>query len=245
MSLHEAGVERQTNHTLTTRPESEVTMKTQRSRVRGITLRELVGDALDARRSGKSGIPTVGDAPPTPTGRQSEIARGADEQIAMLRRGTQIATTEQEAELAKLNERIRQIQDHIDAISADENAILTRASERLPIEAEVPVSVISSRRATDNRKAAAPLRQQIDELVTERDRLGVLVAELDYQIVMIWRHTRAQARAVGEAALRREARYFRLLCKAHPDGTELASKFDHQRLVLPLWVEGPADERSL
>ena len=43
-------------------------------------------DARDAAKSGDAGIPIAGDVPPTPTGRQSEIARTADNRIAMLRR---------------------------------------------------------------------------------------------------------------------------------------------------------------
>ena len=62
---------------------------------------------------------------------------------------------------------------------------------------------------------------------------------------MRWRRARSTARAVGELARRREARYWRLLCHRHPEGARLAAQFDHPRIVLAAWVNGPTDERSL
>jgi len=229
--------------------EGEKTLRTtlpRRARyTRRITVHEWLGDARDARKSAKSGIPAVGDPLPTPTGRQSEIGRAADHRIATLRSSTQTATADQEAELAKLTEQIRQIEAHIDDASAKESAILERAVDRLPIEAEVPDAVVAARRAADHRREAAPLRRQIEGLSVERDRLAAQAARLDHEIVMAWRQARAEARAVGDLARRREARYWRLLCRRHPDGAQLATAFDHPRIALAPWVEGPADERSL
>jgi len=225
-----------------------VTRTTRQPRARHtqrITVREWFGDSRDARKSAKSGIPALGDPVPTPTGRQSEIARAADHRIAMLRRSTQTATADKEAELARLAEQIRQIQDHIDDASAEESAILERAVERLPAEAEVPDAVVAARRGADNRREAAPLHRRIEELSAERDKLAAQAAALDHEIVMTWRQARSQARAVGEVARRREARWWRLLCRRHPDGARLAASFDHPRIALAPWVEGPADERSL
>jgi len=210
-----------------------------------ITVREWLGDARDARKSAKSGIPAVGDPLPTPTGRQSEIGRTADHRIAMLRCSAQTATADNEAELAKLTEQIRQIQGHIDDASAEESAILERAVERLPAEAEVPDAVVAARRAADNRSEAAPFRRRIEELSAERDKLAAQAAALDHEIEMAWRQARAQARAVGEVARRREARWWRLVCRRHPEGARLAASFDHPRIALAPWVEGPADERRL
>jgi len=223
----------------------KTTLPRQTRHARRITVREWLGDARDARKSAKSGIPAVGDPVPTPTGRQSEIGRAADHRVAILRRSTQIATADKEAELAKLTEQIRQIQGHIDDASAEESAILERAVESLPAEADVPAAVVAARRAADHRREAAPLRQRIEELSTERDRLATQAARLEHEIVMAWRQARAQARAVGDLAWRREARYWRLLCRRHPDGARLAASFDHPRIALVPWVEGPADERSL
>jgi hypothetical protein len=126
---------------------------------RRMTLTEWLGDALDAGKCGEAGIPMAGDVPPTPTGRQSEIARTADNQIAMLRRRAQMQTRPMEAQLANLSERIGQLQPKIDELSAQEAEILGRPVYRLPAEAGAPDEVVAGRRAADNRKEAAPIRQ--------------------------------------------------------------------------------------
>jgi len=203
------------------------------------------GDAWDARQCAKAGIPVPGDAPLTPTGRQSEIGRTADHRVAGLRRQAQTVTRGMEADLARLNEQIRQLQERIDAASMEESAILGRPAERLPAEAGVPDAVIAARRGLDNRKQAAPIRGRIDELSAERDRLAAQAARIDHDIVMVWRQARAHARAIGELARRREARWWRLVCRRHPEGARLAAAFDHPRISLAAWVDGPADERSL
>ena len=202
-------------------------------------------DARDAAKCGKAGIPMAGDVPPTPTGRQSEIARAADNRIAMLRQRAQAQTRPMEAQLASLNERIGQLQAKIDELGAQEAKIVGRPVYRLPAEADVPDEMVASRRAADNRKEAAPIRQQITALVRQRDELAAEAAQIDHDIVMRWRQARTIARAVGELARRREARYWRLLCHRHPEGARLAALFDHPRIALAAWVNGPADERSL
>jgi hypothetical protein len=212
---------------------------------RRMTFAEWWVDARDAGKCGKTGIPMVGDVPPTPTGRQSEIARTADNQIAMLRRRAQVETRQMEAQLAELKERIGQLQAKIDELGAREAEILGRPVYRLPAEAGVPDEVVADRRAADNRKEAAPIRQQIVMLVRQRDELAAEAAQIDHDIVMRWRQARSIARAAGELARRREARYWRLLCRRHPEGARLAALFDHPRIVLAAWVDGPADERSL
>jgi hypothetical protein len=212
---------------------------------RRITPVEWWVDARDAAKCGDTGIPMAGDVPPTPTGRQSEIARGADHEIAMVRRRTQAQTGPMEARLVNLNEQIRQLQAKVDELSAKEAEILGRPVYRLPAEAGVPDEVVADRRAADNRKEAAPIHQQITVLVRQRDELAAEAAQIDHDIVMRWRQARSIARAVGERARRREARYWRLLCHRHPDGARLAALFDHPRIVLAAWVDAPADERSL
>lgn len=212
---------------------------------RRMTFTEWWADAQDAGKSGEAGIPVAGDVPPTPTGRQSEIARTADSQIAMLRRRAQAETRPMEAELASLNEQIGQLQAKIDELGAQEAEILGRPVYRLPAEAGVPDEVVAGRRAADNHKEAAPIRQQIAVLVRQRDELAAEAARINHDIVMRWRQARTTARAVGALALRREARYWRLLCRRHPEGGRLAALFDHSRIVLPAWVNAPADERSL
>ena len=219
-------------------------MQTKRPPKR-MTFAEWWTDAQDAGKCGEAGIPIVGDVPPTPTGRQSEIARAADTQIAMLRRQAQAETRPMEAQLVDLNEWISQLQVKIDEFRAQEAEILDRAAYRLPAEAGVPDEVVAGRRAADNRKEAAPLRQQIAVLVRQRDELAAEAARIDHDIVMRWRQARTTARAVGALAHRREARYWRLLCRRHPEGARLAALFDHPRIVLAAWVNGPADERSL
>lgn len=204
-----------------------------------------VVDGWDARRSGKRGIPVVGDVPPTPTGRQSEIGRWADNRIAELRRRAQQATREAEADLARLREVIRQKDEAIDELAVREREILGRAPVRLPVEAGLAETIVVSRRGVDNRREAAPLRAEIDQLEAERDELAVAAARIEQDITMVWREARSRARAVAEIARRREARYFRLLCHRHPDGPRLAELFDHPRVVPPAWVNGPADERSM
>lgn len=203
------------------------------------------GDAWDARKSAKAGIPLLSEPPPTPTGRQSEIGRTADHGIAGLRRVAQNATQHNETELARLREEIRQLQEKIDTALLEETAILERRPERLPAEAGIPDAIVASRRAADNRKEAAPIRGRIDQLVAKRDDLASQAAKLDHDIEMCWRQARSNARAVGERARRREARYWRLLCRRHPEGSRLADLFDHPRIALAPWVDGPADERNL
>lgn len=210
-----------------------------------MTLIEWWGDARDARKSAKSGIPSAGDLPPTPTGRQSEIGRSADNRVAGLRRQAQASTRQMEAGLAHLNEQIRQLDAKIEAATQTEADILARPTYRLPVEVHVPDDVVSFRRTSDNRKAAAPIRQRIDAMTAERDELAARAAQVDHDIVMCWRQARSFARAVGELARRREARYWRLLCRRHREGARLAALFDHPRISLAPWVEGPADERSL
>ena len=210
-----------------------------------MTPTEWLVDARDAVKSGEAGIPIAGDVPPTPTGRQSEIARTADNQIAMLRRRTQAQTAPMEAQLASSNERIGQVDAKVGELSAQVAEILGRPVYRLPAEADVPDEVVADRRAADNRKEAAPIRQQIAVLVRQRDELAAKAAQIDHDIVMRWRQARSIARAVGELARRREARYWRLLCRRHPEGARLAALFDHPRIVLAAWANGPADERSL
>ncbi len=212
---------------------------------RRMTPTEWLVDARDAVKSGEAGIPIAGDVPPTPTGRQSEIARTADNQIAMLRRRTQAQTAPMEAQLASSNERIGQVDAKVGELSAQVAEILGRPVYRLPAEADVPDEVVADRRAADNRKEAAPIRQQIAVLVRQRDELAAKAAQIDHDIVMRWRQARSIARAVGELARRREARYWRLLCRRHPEGARLAALFDHPRIVLAAWANGPADERSL
>jgi hypothetical protein len=150
-----------------------------------------------------------------------------------------------EAQLANRNERIRQLQSKVDELGAQEAPILNRPVYRLPAEADVPAEVVADRRAADNRKEAAPIRQQIDTLVRQRDELAAEAARIDHDIVMRWRQARSTAQAAGVLARRREARYWRLLCRRHPEGARLAALFDHPRIVLAAWVEGPADERKL
>jgi len=221
-------------------------LNTNRPRLlRRMTPTEWWGDARDARKSAKSGIPSAGELPPTPTGRQSEIGRSADIKIACLRRQVQGLTQQMEAELAHLNEQICQLDTRIETAIRTEADFLARRAYRLPAEANVPDDVVQSRRAADNRKEAAPLRQRIDAMTKERDELAARVAQVDHDIVMWWRQARSCARAIGELARRREARYWRLLCRRHPDGARLAASFDHPRITLAPWVEGPADERSL
>jgi hypothetical protein len=210
-----------------------------------MTFYQWIGDARDARRSGTLGIPLVGDLPPTPTGRQSEIGRAADNAVAKIRQGTQMATRRLEADHARLLEQIRQKDDKIVGLSGEEADILAREPVRLAVEAGLDGSVIASRRSTDNRKAAAPLRAKIDHLIAERDDLATVAAYVNHDIEMAWRAARARARAIGETARRREARYFRLLCRRHPDGVRLAALFDHPRVDLPAWVDGHHDERDL
>ncbi len=212
---------------------------------RRMTPTEWLVDARDAVKSGEAGIPIAGDVPPTPTGRQSEIARTADNQIAMLRRRTQAQTAPMEAQLASSNERIGQVDAKVGELSAQVAEILGRPVYRLPAEADVPDEVVADRRAADNRKEAAPIRQQIAVLVRQRDELAAKAAQIDHDIVMRWRQARSIARAVGELARRCEARYWRLLCRRHPEGARLAALFDHPRIVLAAWANGPADERSL
>ena len=212
---------------------------------RRMTLAEWLADARDAGKCGEAGIPAAGDVPPTPTGRQSEIARTADNQIAMLRQRTQVQTRPMEAKLANLNERIGQVQAKLDELGLQEAEILGRPVYRLPAEAGIPDEVVADRRAADNRKEAAPIRQQIAVLVRQRDELAAQAARIDHDIVMRWRQARSVARAAGELARRREARYWRLLCHRHPEGARLAALFDHPRIVLAAWVNAPADERSL
>ncbi len=210
-----------------------------------MTLAEWWTDAQDAGKCGEAGIPMVGDVTPTPTGRQSEIARTADKHIALIRRQAQAETRPMETQLANLKEQIGQLQAKIDELCAQEAEILGRPGYRLPAEAGVPDEVVADRRAADNRKGAAPIRQQITVLVRQRDELAAEAARIDHDIVMRWRQARTAARAVGELARRREARYWRLLCRRHPEGARLAALFDHPRIVLAAWVNGPADERSL
>lgn len=209
-----------------------------------MTFAEWLADARDAGKCGEAGIPVVGDVPPTPTGRQSEIGRTADNQIAMLRRRTQVQTRAMEAQLVNLKEQIGQLQAKLDELGLQEAEILGRPVYRLPAEANVPDEVVADRRAADNRKAA-PIRQQIAVLVRQRDELAAKAAEIDHDIVMRWRQVRSIAQAVGELTRRREGRYWRLLCHRHPEGARLAALFDHPRIVLAAWVNGPADERSL
>jgi hypothetical protein len=211
---------------------------------RRMTFAEWWVDAQDAAKCGDAGIPITDDVPPAPTGRQSEIARAADQQIAMRRRRAQVQSRPMEARLASVNEQIGQVQAKIDELGAQEAEILGRPVYRLPAEAGVPDEVVTGRRAADNRKEAAPIRQQIAVLVRQRDRLAAEAAQIDHDIVMRWRQARTTARAVGELARRREARYWRLLCRRHPEGARLAAQFDHPRIVLAAWVNGPADERS-
>jgi hypothetical protein len=196
-----------------------------------MTFAEWLADARDAGKCGEAGIPVVGDVPPTPT--------------AMLRRRTQVQTRAMEAQLVNLKERIGQLQAKLDELGLQEAEILGRPVYRLPAEANVPDEVVADRRAADNRKEAAPIRQQIAVLVRQRDELAAKAAEIDHDIVMRWRQARSIARAVGELARRREARYWRLLCHRHTEGARLAALFDHPRIVLAAWVNGPADERSL
>lgn len=212
---------------------------------RRMTLAEWWVDARDAAKSGEAGIPMVGDVPPTPTGRQSEIARTADNQIAMLRRQAQAETQPREAQLANLKERIGQLQVKVNELGMQEAQILGRPVYRLPAEADVPDEVVAARRPADNRKEAAPIHQQIAVLVHQRDELAAEAAQVDHDIVMRWQQAKSIARAVAELARRREARYWRLLCRWHPEGTRLAALFDHPRIALAAWVNGPADERSL
>jgi hypothetical protein len=211
---------------------------------RRATFAERWVDARDAAKCGDAGIPLVGDLPLTPTGRQSEIARTADNQIAMLRRQAQVQTWAMEARLASVNEQKGQLDPKIDELRAQEVEILSRPAYRLPAEADVPDEVVADRRAADNRREAAPIRQQIVVLVRQRDELAAEAAQIDHDIVMRWRQARTTARAVGELARRREARYWRLLCHRHPEGARLAAQFDHPRIVLAAWVNGAADERS-
>jgi hypothetical protein len=203
------------------------------------------GDASDARKSAKAGIPLLSEPLPTPTGRQSEIGRTADDGIARLRRAAQNATQHDETELARIREQIRQLQEKIDAALNEEEAILARRPGRLPVEARIPDAVVASRRAADNHKEAAPIRHRIEQLVATRDDLAIQAAKLDHDIEMCWRQARSSARAIGELARRREARYWRLLCRRHPEGPRLADLFDHPRIALAPWVDGPADERNL
>jgi hypothetical protein len=212
---------------------------------RRMTPVEWWGDARDAAKCGEAGIPVACDVPPTPTARQSEIARAADNQIAILRQWAQVHTRPMEAELANLKERIGQLQAKVDELGVHELEILGRPVYRLPAEADVPDEVVADRRAANNRKETAPIRQQIAVLVHQRDELAAEAAQIDHDIVMRWRQARSIARAVGELARRREARYWRLLCHRHPEGARLAALFDHPRVVLAAWVNGPADERSL
>jgi hypothetical protein len=202
-------------------------------------------DSWDASKCGEAGIPMAGDVPPTPTGRQSEIARTADNQIARLRRRVQAETRPMEAQLANLTERIGQVDVKLGALGMQVAEIFGRPVYRLPAEAGVPDEVVADRRAADNRKETAPIRQQIAVLVRQRDELTAKAARIDHDIVMRWRQARSTARAAGELARRREARYWRLLCRRHPEGARLAALFDHPRIVLAAWVNGPADERSL
>jgi small-conductance mechanosensitive channel len=212
---------------------------------RRMTPAEWWADARDAAKCGDAGIPTAGDLPPAPTGRQSEIARAADHKIATVYRRTQAQTGPMDARLANLNEQIRQLHAKIGELSAQVAQILGRPVYRLPVEAGVPDEVVADRRAADNRKQAAPIRQQITALVRQRDELVAEAARIDHDIVIRWRQARSAARAVGELARRREARYWRLLCHRHPEGARLAALSDHPGIVLAAWVNGPADERSL
>jgi hypothetical protein len=212
---------------------------------RRMTLAQWWGDARDAAKCGEAGIPMAGDAPPAPTGRQSEIARTVDNQIAMLRRRVQARTRAGEARLASLTERIGQLQATLGELGMQEAEILGRPVYRLPVEAAVPDEVVAARRAADNGKEAAPIRHQIAVLARRRDQLAAKSARIDHDIVMRWRQARSIARATGELARRREARYWRLLCRRHPEGAHLAALFDHPRIAVAAWVNGPADERSL
>jgi len=85
----------------------------------------------------------------------------------------------------------------IDELRAQEAEILGRPVYRLPAEAGVPDEVVAGRRAADNRKEAAPIRQQIAVLVRQRDDLAVKAAQIDHDIVMRWRQARSLARAWG------------------------------------------------
>ena len=107
-----------------------------------MTFYQWIGDARDARRSGTLGIPLVGDLPPTPTGRQSEIGRAADNAVAKIRQGTQMATRRLEADHARLLEQIRQKDDKIVGLSGEEADILAREPVRLAVEAGLDGSVI-------------------------------------------------------------------------------------------------------
>lgn len=202
-------------------------------------------DAWDARCSGKAGVPTVADTPLTPTGRQSEIWRVAAIHIAKLRHEAQADTRQSETDLARLQERLRQLDEQLAVAGADEAAVLAKTPERLPVEAGVPDAVITARRTRDNVKEAAPARARIDQLLVERGEVALQAALIDHDIVMRWRGARAAANGVREIAQRREARYFRLLCRRHPEGARLADAFDHSRPDLPHWIDLPHDERSL
>ena len=116
----------------------------------------------DARKCGEAGIPTAGDMPPTPTGRQSEIARAADSWIATLRRQAQRQTAADGGAARQAERADPPVQAKVDELGAKEAAILGRAVYRLPAETDVPDEVVADRRAADNRKEAAPIRQQID-----------------------------------------------------------------------------------
>ena len=203
------------------------------------------GDAWDARRTAQMGVPILSDPPPTPTGRQSEIGRAADNEISQLRRNAQKRTHDNEAGLARFREQIRQVEEKIEDALVEEKAVLDRPPERvLPAEAETPDNVVASRRSSDNRREAHPIRERIEQMVALRDQLQCQAAELDRDIEMCWQQARSRAQAVGHLARRREARYWRLLCRRHPEGARLADLFDHPRIALAPWVDGPADERK-
>lgn len=206
-----------------------------------------VGDGLDARRSAKAGIPAVGDLPPAPTGRQSEIARHADHVTAKIRRDTETRTARLEAHLAGLHEQIACLDARIAATSAEINDILARPALRLPAETSLPEAMVITRRANDNQRDAASIRDQISPTVEQRERLAIEAARVAHEIEMVWRAARSQARAVNDVARRREARYWRLLCATHPDGVRLAGLFDHPRILTPDWVDQSSDttEKSI
>ena len=204
---------------------------------------EWLGDAVDARRSGKAGIPCPHRL--VPTGRQSEIYRRADIRVWAIRNETEAAIHGLEISEAALAERVRALVAQTTVLEREEREILSAPSYRVPAEVHVADSIVEARRAADRKKAAAPIRAQIDALRTEREKLTIQIAAIDEDIAASWRRARSRSWAEVERARRREARWWRILCRYHPDGAELSTLFDHGRFAPHRWMTGPGTERTM
>ncbi len=210
-----------------------------------ITICEWWGDRRDARLTGRAGIPAVDTPELVLTGRQSVIARRADQRAARWQRWAHTATATDQAVLARVDEARRRLETVLAEAGDDaDRAVAATPTDRLPAEAGISDTVVAGRRRIDAERAAGPARARASAARAELDEMSARAAELDETIRSAWRHARAGVLAVTALANRREAAYWSRLCLHHPEGASLAARFDHPRLNLPAWVTDLECERT-